>query len=161
MSENLNELEGGMKRRSVIKAAAWAAPVVAVAVSAPIAAASGEPPAAVYAGLGGPATPPKVGENATFRGWGEDAHRDTPATLQQGTIFTLTFTNGATASQGTLTGLTLFSGDPTAGGVVEYVVSADTSAQVVIRLSNVQPEGGVITLTSSMGGSVPTTIQAA
>ena len=39
MSENINETSG-IARRSVVKAAAWAAPVVAVAVSAPLASAS-------------------------------------------------------------------------------------------------------------------------
>lgn len=45
MNENVNPERSGFDRRTMIKAAAWSAPVIAVAVATPLAAASTEGPA--------------------------------------------------------------------------------------------------------------------
>lgn len=52
MTDPKEALTHDMKRRSVLKAAAWTAPVVAAASIVPMAAASGETPAGVFIGNG-------------------------------------------------------------------------------------------------------------
>lgn len=138
-----------LKRRTVIKGAAWSVPVIAAAIATPLAAASGEPPVANYADVTA-LTNPAAGSNPRFRAQGQVKNGNDYAdgTLKAGELFTLTFTNGATAtSYSNLSGLTYVSGNPATGGPVVFQVTAATSAQVSVTLNNVQPAGGVITAT--------------
>lgn len=137
----------GLSRRTVVTAAAWAAPVVALASAAPTAAASVTPPAANYAVFSGVANPAS-GSSPSFRFQGavKDADGDysTPATIPGGTILTFTFTNGATASgYANLEGVKYLAGSITSG-TIQFEVIADTSAQIRVQFTSISPAGGKI-----------------
>lgn len=156
--------ERQIQRRTVIKGAAWSVPVIAAAVATPLAAASVTPPPATSAQVTA-TTDPTVGSNTSFSALGQVYDNGVgdyvDGTLPAGTLFTLTFTNGAKAdSYANLVGLTYVSGNPASGGPVVFMVTADTASSVRVRLNNVQPVGGVITATI-MGGSGTSTIKAA
>ncbi|MGB4136060.1 MAG: hypothetical protein WA971_05830 [Microbacterium sp.] len=148
----------GMPRRTLVKAAAWSVPVVAIAAAMPAsgAATSGEPepPTANYA-LVSAVVNPKAGTNPTFRAYGQVLDDDgnyEDGTLRAGTELVITFENGATAASiNGLVGLTFVSGDPTTGGPVYFTVTSDT-ASVALRTNNVQPAGGTISV-EILGGS--------
>lgn len=148
----------GTSRRTVIKGAAWAAPVVAVAAAVPMAAASVEPPEATYAFVG-TTTSPSAGSNLRFRANGQslvDGDYEDGAALKQGELFTFTFTNGATATgYGNLVGLAYVSGSIESGTIV-FAVTADTASNVSLRFTNVTPAGGVIAGSILNGGATAT-----
>lgn len=151
---------GGIKRRTVIKGAAWSLPVVAVAVGAPLAAASVTPPPANYAQITAVANP-KVASNPTFRARGlfYDGTDYNDGTLEAGTLFTITFSSGTTASAiSNLVGVNYVSGDPLTGGPVIYQVTADTAGEISLRLSNVQPVGGTISASMLTGSGTSSII---
>lgn len=87
MTENIDKTEG-IDRRSVIKAAAWAAPVVAVAVSAPMAAATTVEPEEAES-IGATTTSPQVGNVGRISPFGIDPLGD-PGLFPAGQTFTLT-----------------------------------------------------------------------
>lgn len=150
----------GTSRRTVMKGAAWAAPVVAVAAAVPMAAASPEPPEATFAFVG-TTTSPKAGTNLNFRANGQslvDGDYEDGAVLTQGELFTFTFANGATATgYGNLVGLEYVSGSIESGTIV-FAVTADTANNVSVRFSNVTPAGGTIS-GGILGGSATATIR--
>lgn len=88
MAENIKKFEGDLKRRSVVKAAAWAAPVVAVAVAAPVHATSHEEPVEATS-IGVDATSPRVNGNGRIRPYGIDADLN-DAYFPDSQTFTLT-----------------------------------------------------------------------
>lgn len=151
---------GGVKRRTVLVGAAWSLPVVAAAVAAPLAAASVTPPKANYAQITAVANP-KVGSNPTFRARGlfYDGTDYNDGTLEAGALFTITFSPGTTASSiSNLVGVTYVSGDPTTGGPVIYQVTTDTTGEISLRLTNVQPAGGTISASMLTGSGTSTII---
>lgn len=153
-----DETPQGTSRRTVMMAAAWAAPVVALAAAAPMAAASNEPQANFA--FVGTTTAPTAGSNLQFRANGQvrvgNDYED-GAVLPAGELFTFTFTNGATADGfSNLVGLTHVSGNPATGGPVVFAVTEATSSTVSVRFTNVQPSGGVINGTILNGGATAT-----
>ncbi|MFT3874818.1 MAG: hypothetical protein QM708_00065 [Propioniciclava sp.] len=81
------EAPKGPSRRTVVTAAAWAAPVIAVAAAAPMAAASQEPEEAMS--IGATTTSPRVGNIGVVRPFGLDANGQDGA-FPPGQTFTLT-----------------------------------------------------------------------
>ncbi len=77
----------GTSRRTVIKGAAWAAPVVAVAAAVPLASASPEPE--IAESIGGTTSSPRVGNVGRVEVFGLDAAGD-DSYFPAGQTFTLT-----------------------------------------------------------------------
>ena len=139
--------ERRVTRRTIVKSAAWSAPVIAVAAASPLAAASVTAPEANYAEVTATANP-KVGTNPNFKiqGLYTDGANYVDGALKAGTLVTFVFANGATAeSYSGLAGLSFVSGDPRTGGPVIFQVTATTSSQVTVTFNNVAPVGGTIT----------------
>lgn len=141
-------------RRTVVKSFAWSIPVIAATVAVPAQAASVTPPPANFAQVTAVANP-KAGSNTRFKAAGQfyDGESYGDGTLKAGELFTISFSQGVTASSiNHLLGLVYVSGDPTKGGDVIFQVAADTAGDVSLRVNNIQPAGGLITATI-LGGS--------
>lgn len=143
-----------MKRRSVVKAAAWAAPVVAVAVSAPMASASVEPPEEATT-IGATTTSPFVGNVGIIRPFGL-APNGEDGFFPNGQTFTLTSDLDFNSIVTSISGGTITQVSP---GV--WLVTPDPGSTAVdIRFNS--PSAGTYTLTSdgpadagrSWGGTV-------
>lgn len=148
MSEEVSNVAGaGISRRTVVKAAAWAAPVVAVAVAVPNVAASVDPPVATNVGVDQTGNP-NLGSNLSVRyngqSWDQgEGEYVNGAAIPTGSTLTITLSNGATAdSYSNLEGLILVSGTIAAGPLVFSVVGTPTTVRV--RLNNISPVGGQI-----------------
>lgn len=126
-------------RRTVLRGAAWTAPVVMIAASAPLASASPEPPAATYLALGGSVTP-KAGVNVTYQilGRAVEGGDEVPGEFAAGTSITITAPPGQT--------FTVV--DPTAG------VTGNGTNVVIITF----PEATVGTVKGSFSGPGNATI---
>lgn len=160
MTEAHDALTHDMKRRSVLKAAAWTAPVVAAASIAPMAAASDEPlPVATHADIRTTVNP-AVGSNFAFTVYGStydaDAGGYVDATLPAGTTITLTLGNNAAADRlSGLVGVTIASGSLDSGTVTLVTTAAAPSVRFTIV--NPSPVGGTFSA-EALGGSATATV---
>jgi hypothetical protein len=140
----------GIKRRSVVTAAAWATPVVAAAASVPLAAASGEPTEeATYVYFGGDSGP-KAGiwTGGLAEGRVEADGELVPGYLPAGTTITLTpRPEDAKISVRNLLGL---SASENSDGTWTLVVLADIER---VTWQQTLDRPGTITGTTSLSGS--------
>lgn len=139
-----------VKRRTVIKGAAWSVPVIAAAVATPLAAASG-PKEATSFGTAGATVP--GGSNAYYAAYGVDDNGD-DAKIPAGT--TIQFTVSPANSVGTVTIAAATNGSATISGPVNGVYTIVPSAGTTrVRLKTSFPSGTAaqIVISGSLGSS--------
>ncbi|WP_233615592.1 hypothetical protein [Leucobacter chromiisoli] len=150
MNENTQNTPDGIKRRSVVKAAAWAAPVIATAVAVPAVAATGEPTEeATYVYLGGDSgAPAGIWNGANAQGRLVENGELVPGYLPAGTTITLTPSpEGATISVRNMVGV---SGFENPDGSWTLTVLADTGQ---VSWQHTLDIPGTIDGTTSLTGS--------
>lgn len=139
----------GMKRRTVIKGAAWSVPVIAAAVATPLAAASGEPPkdATAY-GTAGSTKP--GGSPAFFDAYGQDDDGN-DAKIPANTV--ITFSVSPETAAGTVA---LTTANATLTGPVNGVYTiTPVTGTLRVRLKATFPAGtsATIAITGPLGSS--------
>jgi hypothetical protein len=135
----------GFTRRSLVKGAAWSAPVIALAVATPAAAASTSLPPATFAYTGG-SLGVRSGNVAVFNLNGIDSEGESAA-LPNGSTVTVSPSPGITFVVVSYSGATMVdNGD---GTFTFTVTSSDVSA-VVIRVRPTGPVGDGIDFATSL-----------
>ncbi|KAB1661091.1 hypothetical protein F8O07_03805 [Pseudoclavibacter sp. CFCC 13796] len=133
MTEN-NE-KAGLSRRTIIKAGAWAAPVVAIAAAAPMSAAASTDPLPEATSIGATTTSPFVNEFGRIEVFGQDATAE-DGFFPTGQIFTLTSADlDFNAIVTSITGGTI-----TPSGANTWIITPNSGANIVkIRFSSPVP----------------------
>ena len=135
---------GGVSRRTLVKVAAWSAPVIAIVVGAPAAAASPNEPAVFSETTQSVSNPSLAAGSGSTNGrakttfTGADVNGD-PASYQPGWVYTITSTAPFTISQHDAT-LTATPGDPSGGHppyIFTFVVNSITPAVAVTAIPQV------------------------
>jgi hypothetical protein len=128
--------QAGFTRRTLVKGAAWSAPVIALAVAAPAAAASNALPPATFAYTGG-SLGVRSGNVAVFNLNGIDSE-GAPAALPSGSAVTVSPSPGITFVVVSSSGATMVdNGD----GSFTFVVTATDVSAVLIRVRPTGPVG--------------------
>lgn len=132
-----SELQG-MPRRTVVKGAAWAAPVVAVAAAAPLAAASDpEPPAATYSGGYVASVAHTAWGTVRINGVAVIDDEELDAALPANAYYTLTPPPGVTLEIRSINqaGVASITGPDANGAYTVYPTPGITESSVQVRLS--------------------------